>query len=103
MRVWQGESKRLIINVPPRAMKSIAVTIAFTAWVMGHDPRKRIMAVSYASDLARKHATDFRAIVESAWFQALFPKFEIATSREGELVTTAFPTGRHDDQVDATR
>src|SRR5687767_7272978 len=38
MRVWRGESTRLIINVPPRAMKSITVTIAFTAWLMGHDP-----------------------------------------------------------------
>src|SRR3954453_10399025 len=88
MRVWQGDTKRLIINVPPRAMKLAAVTIPFPASVMGHDPRKRIMAISYATDLARKHATDFRAIIESAWFQALFPKFEVATSREGELVTT---------------
>ena len=46
MRVWRGECKRLIINVPPRSAKSICVTIAFTAWVMGHDPRKRIMAIS---------------------------------------------------------
>lgn len=34
MRVWRGECKRLIINVPPRSAKSICVTIAYTAWVM---------------------------------------------------------------------
>ena len=39
MRVWRGECTRLIINVPPRSAKSICVTIGFTAWVMGHDPR----------------------------------------------------------------
>lgn len=40
MRVRNGEGKRLIINVPPRSCKSIAVTIGFTAWLMGHDPSK---------------------------------------------------------------
>jgi hypothetical protein len=32
MRVARGEIKRLIINVPPRSMKSIMVSVAFTAW-----------------------------------------------------------------------
>ena len=73
MRVRNGECKRLIINVPPRSCKSIAVTIGFTAWLMGHDPRKRVMAISYANDLARKHEIDFRTIVESPWYKALFP------------------------------
>ena len=60
-RVWRGECKRLIINVPPRSAKSICVTIAYTAWVLGHDPRKRIMAISYANELSLKHAADFAA------------------------------------------
>jgi predicted phage terminase large subunit-like protein len=88
MRVWRGECKRLIINVPPRSAKSICVTIAFTAWVMGHDPRKRIMAISYANELTRKHAADFLTIVESAWFKSLFPEFEVTSSRDRELVTS---------------
>ncbi len=88
MRVRNGECKRLIINVPPRSCKSIAVTIGFTAWLMGHDPRKRIMAISYANDLARKHAIDFRTIVGSAWYKALFPGFEATSVRETELTTS---------------
>ncbi|SEG80399.1 phage terminase large subunit [Bosea lathyri] len=88
MRVWRGECKRLIINVPPRSAKSICVTIAYTAWVMGHDPRKRVMAISYANELSRKHAVDFRSVVTTAWFRELFPDFEMASDREGELVTS---------------
>lgn len=88
MRVWRGECKRLIINVPPRSAKSICVTIAYTAWVMGHDPRKRIMAISYANELSRKHALDFRSVVGSDWYKELFPDFEVKSDREGELVTT---------------
>ncbi|KRE11268.1 hypothetical protein ASE63_20130 [Bosea sp. Root381] len=88
MRVWRGECKRLIINVPPRSAKSICVTIAYTAWVMGHDPRKRIMAVSYANELSLKHAADFRSVVISPWFRRLFPGFKIKTSRKNEIETS---------------
>lgn len=88
MRVWRGECKRLIINVPPRSAKSICVTIAFTAWVMGHDPRKRIMAISYANGLSLKHAADFRSVVTSGWFRGLFPAFAIKACRDNELVTS---------------
>jgi hypothetical protein len=33
---WRGETKRLIINVPPRSLKSQAASVAFPAWLMGH-------------------------------------------------------------------
>jgi len=88
MRVWRGECKRLIINVPPRSAKSICVTIGYTAWVMGHDPRKRIMAISYANELSLKHAADFRSVVTSPWFRGLFPGFKIKTSRKNEIETS---------------
>src|SRR5215218_6025663 len=51
-RVARGEVKRLIINVPPRSMKSITVSVGFTAWVLGRDPTARLICVSYADDLA---------------------------------------------------
>jgi hypothetical protein len=59
-RVARGEIRRLIINVPPRSMKSITASVAFPAWVLGHDPTKRIICVSYAEDLARKLSVDTR-------------------------------------------
>ena len=33
-----GKCKRLIINIPPRNMKSICASVAFPAWLLGHDP-----------------------------------------------------------------
>lgn len=88
MRVWRGECKRLIINVPPRSAKSICVTIAYTAWVMGHDPRKRIMAISYFNELSLKHAADFRSVVTSGWYRGLFPAFAIKANRKNEIETS---------------
>ena len=88
MRVWSGECKRLIIAVPPRSAKSICVTIAFTAWLMGHDPRKRIMAISYARELSLTHAAAFRSVVSCDWYRRAFPSFEIAANRGQEIRTT---------------
>lgn len=90
MRVSLGEVRRLIINVPPRSMKSITVSVGFTAWVMGRAPTKRIICVSYADDLARKLSVDTRTVIDSPWYQELFPKLQLASRRPRnmELVTT---------------
>ncbi|MEE9301103.1 MAG: terminase, partial [Alphaproteobacteria bacterium] len=56
----RGEINRLIITVPPRHLKSICATVAFPAWVLGHDPTKRIVTASYADALAVSHAHLFR-------------------------------------------
>ena len=90
-KVWVGESRRLIINVPPRSGKSLMGSVAFPAWVLGHDPRRRIICVSYSEDLAKTHAAAFRSVVTSEWFRRLFPAFKIARggNRSRETVTTA--------------
>src|SRR6478752_4858106 len=74
MRVARGEIRRLIINVPPRSMKSITVSVGFTAWVLGKDPTRRIICASYADDLARKLSVDTRTVLDSPWYQELFPQ-----------------------------
>jgi predicted phage terminase large subunit-like protein len=90
-QVRRGDCRRLIVNIPPRHLKSICVTVAFSAWVMGHDPGTKIISVSYSRDLARKHATDFRTIIEAPWYRDLFPAFQIRPGgkRDTEIVTTA--------------
>jgi len=72
-RVRRGEIRRLIINMLPRSLKSIMTSVAFPAFLLGHDPAQRIICVSYSGDLARKHANDFRALVEAPWYRELFP------------------------------
>src|SRR5229473_392853 len=87
-RVRRGEITRLIINMPPRYLKSLTVTVAFTAFLLGHEPWRRIFAISYGDDLSAKHASDFRSIVHAPWFKRAFRKMRILRSVEGELVTT---------------
>src|SRR5215510_1492542 len=71
-RVRNGEIKRLMINVPPRNLKSICSSVAFPAYVLGHDPTRRIICVSYAEGLACRHSNDCRAVMRSGLYQRLF-------------------------------
>jgi predicted phage terminase large subunit-like protein len=89
--VLRGETKRLIITVPPRSLKSICASVAFPAFVLGHDPSRRIICVSYSEILARKHANDFRAVMRSPLYHHLFPKCRISSAKDTELevMTTA--------------
>jgi predicted phage terminase large subunit-like protein len=92
-RIRRGESKRLIINMPPRSLKSITASVAFPAFVLGHDPTRRIICVSYSGDLAKKHANDFRAVAEAPWYRDLFPGTRIGqkdSESEIELTTRGF-------------
>jgi hypothetical protein len=47
-KVRRGETKRLAIAMPPRHLKSISASVAFPAWLLGHDPTREIICVSYA-------------------------------------------------------
>jgi predicted phage terminase large subunit-like protein len=87
-RVRRGEITRLIINMPPRYLKSITASVAFPAFLLGLEPWRRIITISYADELSAKHASDFRSIVHSPWYQRAFPNMRIARSTEGELTTT---------------
>src|SRR6266851_6835084 len=85
IKVMRGETTRLIITVPPRSLKSICASVALPAFVLGHDPTRRIICVSYSEALARKHANDCRALMRSARFRALFPTTRISASKDTEL------------------
>ena len=70
--VYRGRTGRLIINVPPRYLKSHLASVAFPAWCLGHDPSLQLLCASYAQDLADKLAHDCRRVMTSDWYQRLF-------------------------------
>jgi len=86
----QGKIRRLIINVPPRSLKSLAASIAFPAWVLGHNPAAQLLCVSYAQDLSDKFARESRSVMSSDWYKRLFPT-RLSSQKQSvqEFVTTA--------------
>ena len=107
----RGEIKRLIINIPPRHLKSLAASIALPAWWLGHDPGASIINVSYAQDLSDKLARDCRTVMNANWYRQLFPTRlsdrrvalqEISTTRGGFRLATSIGgvlTGRGGDVI----
>jgi predicted phage terminase large subunit-like protein len=89
-QVRLGNIKRLIINLPPRSLKSIMCSVAFPAFVLGRDPTKRLIVASYGADLAIKHGNDFRAVVNSTEYRGIFPRMRISAIKntQTEVVTT---------------
>lgn len=67
--VNDGECRRLIINIPPRHMKSIEATVCYPVWTWTKQPEKRFIKVSYSDSLSRKHNVLSREIIRSAWYQ----------------------------------
>jgi predicted phage terminase large subunit-like protein len=89
-RVCLGEINRLIINMPPRSLKSVTASVAFPAFVLGHDPTRGIICVSYSGGLAAKLMNDFRAVIEARWYRRLFPGTRIGQKdSESEIELTA--------------
>jgi predicted phage terminase large subunit-like protein len=76
-----GKLKRLIINLPPRSLKSHMASIAFPTYLLGHKPSTQIICASYAQDFADKLAGDCRSLMTSQWYQRLFPSTRLATRR----------------------
>lgn len=111
-QVRRGKIKRLIICVPPRALKSMMCSVAFPAYVLGHEPTKRIICVSYSADLAVRLSNDCREIMASPWYQRVFPgtvisrakntEEEFTTTRRGYRLSTSIEgtlTGRGGDII----
>ena len=89
-QVRLGRIKRLIINLPPRYLKSLVTSVAFPAFVLGHDPTKRLIVASYGSDLAVKLANDCRTVINSPRYKSIFPGLQISRMKntESEIATT---------------
>lgn len=71
-QVYEGRLKRLIINVPPRSLKSLLASVAFPAWVLGKAPSTRLICVSYGQELAAKMARDSQSLLLAPWYQRAF-------------------------------
>ena len=86
-----GKTKRLIVNLPPRTLKSHAASVAFPAWILGHDPSKQIICASYGQDLANKHALDCRTLMGSSYYRGLFPRTRLSPDKQSvsDFMTTA--------------
>ena len=74
------ETTRLIINMPPRSLKSICTSVAFPAWVLGVQPESKIMCVAGHRGLATEHHELTRNLMTHPRYRSLFPHIRVQES-----------------------
>lgn len=91
--VTDGRIKRLLINVPPGAMKSLLVSVFWPAWEWGprNRPHLRYLSTSYSENYAKRDARKMRDLIESEWYQRRWGD-RVALVRAGE---TSFANTAH--------
>ena len=76
-RIATGELKRLIINMPPRHTKSEFASYLFPAYLVGKNPGLKIIQATHTADLAVRFGRKIRDLVDSEYYQEIFPNVEL--------------------------
>ena len=82
-----GVIAKLLINIPPRFMKSLLVSVFFPAWVWGPfgDPGARFIYASYRERLSMRDSLRTRRIIESQWYKDRFPRVQLLSDQNEKL------------------
>lgn len=78
------EIKEIIFNMPPRHMKSLAISGLFAPWVWTWAPARRFFYTSYELTLARRDNMKARKVIQSAWYQERWGSKVIICSDQNE-------------------
>jgi hypothetical protein len=90
-KVHRGEVRRGLVCIPPRYLKTYLITIAYSAWLLGKNPKARIICAAYGMELAEKFNADTLKLIKSPWYRRIFPHTHINPKKQSktEFETTA--------------
>ena len=88
--VAEGKLKRLIVNMPPRHTKSEFASNFFPAWLVGRNPKLKIIQTTHTGELAMNFGRKMRNLIDSAEYKKIFPKAALAPDSKsaGRWTTT---------------
>ena len=88
--VTSGEIKKLVINMPPRSMKSLLVDVIWMTWTWTHRPTAKWIFASYDEALSRRDHRKCRRVFESSWYQDRWGDvFDLTIDRADWMENTA--------------
>lgn len=108
-----GQITRLLINIQPRSLKSLLVSVFWPSWSWSERAWLKWIFSSYAASLSVKHSMDRRRIIESPWYQRSWgdavhieddqnQKAEYQNTQGGMMVATSVGgsiTGKGGDRI----
>ncbi len=88
--VAEGKVKRLIVNMPPRHTKSEFASYHFPAWLVGRNPKLKIIQTTHTGELAMNFGRKMRNLIDSAEYRRIFPEAALAADSKsaGRWTTT---------------
>lgn len=96
--VWDGQISKLIINMPPRSLKTHTTSVAFAAWLLGKDPTIQLMLTSFKAALAEQMTRRTRTLMQSEWYRGCFQtrlseelnrQYYFETTQKGQYFSSA--------------
>jgi predicted phage terminase large subunit-like protein len=90
--VSNGDIRKLIVNVPPRHMKSLLTSVFWPAWEWISMPHTRWLFASYAQKLAIDHSVLCRRVILSDWYRERWGG--VFSLEEDENQKTSFENNR---------
>lgn len=92
---YRGDEPWQIINIPPRALKSVLVAQIYAAWLLGKEPHHQIICASYAHTLAERNVMACRRLLQSAWYQRVFPDTKLSPDQNTKDFFTTTKGGQY--------
>lgn len=81
----EGKTRRLLITLPPRHLKSVVASVCLPAWILGKAPRTRIVTASHTASLAAQHHNDCRRLIVNPYFRQLFGGCRLSRDKNTEM------------------
>ena len=85
MQVDARAVKRLIINMPPRHLKSIVTSVIFPAWLLMRDPKTKLALICHSDMLANDLALKCKRLIEADFYRDSAPGMQIRPDRDRRM------------------
>ena len=71
-KLASGEINRLIVNMPPRHTKSEFASFLLPAWMVGRDPKLKIIQATHTGELAVRFGRKAKHLIDSEDYRKIF-------------------------------
>ena len=81
LEMYNGQFRRLIINAPPRSLKTSMANSYFIPWLLGKNPKTKVIVVTYGDDLSTTLARATKKVFIHPAYQQIFPHTVLENDR----------------------
>ena len=93
MKVEQGKLKKAAVSIPPQHGKTWHISTYGVAWILGRNPRAKVVVASYNETRAEELGEMFRRIVMSPAYRQVFPDFDLDRGSKSKSAMTTTKGG----------